>query len=276
MRYSERHYFDRNFSVSDFLSVIPHVLHGDFPEHTHDYLEVTIIRSGRGQHLVSGKRTNILRGDVIVVPKGASHAFLRCDRLEHFNIALSALFLQHLDADIRSLAGFGLFSPEPEVRTMRLRDAGVMNEIEQLMERLLAELSLRGEGHKALTRIAASELIARLARAYAGPSAGGLSTSPLSRIAGYIEANWSRSLTLADLATRFGSSVRHFDRVFKAHYGITPVEHILRLRIHRAKEMLASTNRPVTDIALDCGFSDSNYFSRQFKRVTGTRPRDSR
>lgn len=275
IRYAERHYYDRNFGVSDIVSVIPHVLHGDFPEHGHDYTEVTIVRSGRAQHSIAGERTSILRGDVIVVPRSASHAFVRCDRLEHFNIAFPGAFLQRIDADIRSLAGFRLFAHTPEPRTLRL-PALVMTEIEQLMERLLAELSLRSEGHKAITRIIASELIARLSRAYASRSAGGESAGPLSRVAGYIEANWNRPLTLRELAERFGSSARHFDRVFKAHYRITPVEHILRLRIQRAQEMLASTNRAVTDIAFDCGFSDSNYFSRQFKRLTGKRPRDAR
>ncbi len=275
IRYNARREYDRNFAASDAVSIVPHVLNGDFPEHTHDYMEVSIVRSGRAFHSASGKRSLISRTDVMVVPKGASHAFFACDGLEHFNIALSGAFIQHLDADIRSLAGFRLFSPSAEVRTLRLNPSS-MTEIEHLIERLLAELSLRAAGHKAVTRVLTMELIIRLARAYAGDTAGNTAIDPLSRIAGYIEANWNRPLPLPHLAKRFGSSIRHFDRVFKSHYRVTPVEHILQLRVQRAEEMLASTNRTITEIAFDCGFTDSNYFSRQFKRLTGKRPRDAR
>ena len=70
---------------------------------------------------------------------------------------------------------------------------------------------------------------------------------------------------LSDLSRSLGISVRQIERRFIADVGIGPREYRLRLRLARAKWMLEHTDRSVTEIALDCGFSDCSHFSRTFK-----------
>ncbi|TVR04450.1 MAG: AraC family transcriptional regulator, partial [Spirochaetaceae bacterium] len=62
----------------------------------------------------------------------------------------------------------------------------------------------------------------------------------------------------------------HFHRVFFAQVGETPGQFIQRLRIEKAARLLLSNrDRPVTEVALDCGFSDSAAFARAFRAVFG-------
>jgi len=65
-------------------------------------------------------------------------------------------------------------------------------------------------------------------------------------------------------------------RVFRKATGQTPIEYLLRLRIQKAMELLRNSSLSITEIALEVGFNDSNYFTRQFRRVLGETPRSFR
>ena len=78
--------------------------------------------------------------------------------------------------------------------------------------------------------------------------------------------------------TRHAECARHrheFHELGQAT-GRTPLDYVIRTRIARAALRLCRERIPVTEIALDCGFSDPNYFARQFRRVTGQSPRAHR
>ena len=64
--------------------------------------------------------------------------------------------------------------------------------------------------------------------------------------------------------------------VFKKVTGYSPIDYLLHVRLNRAAELLLKTASPVSEIAAECGFSDSNYFSRQFRKNYGLSPRDYR
>jgi AraC-like DNA-binding protein len=67
-------------------------------------------------------------------------------------------------------------------------------------------------------------------------------------------------------------SKNHFLRVFKQCYKTSPTDYLIRLRLSKALELMAESDRTVSEIAYEVGFSDSNYFTRQFRRVYGQPP----
>ncbi len=73
-------------------------------------------------------------------------------------------------------------------------------------------------------------------------------------------------------------SERTFLRRFREATGFAPIDYVIRARIRRAADLLADLNAglSITEIAFRCGFQDSNYFSRQFRRYIGTNPRNYR
>ena len=71
-------------------------------------------------------------------------------------------------------------------------------------------------------------------------------------------------------------SPRHFQRVFRQCTNESPVEYLLNVRVRHAAGMLRDTDRPVTEIAYDCGFADSNYFARCFRKVMNATPKQYR
>jgi AraC-like DNA-binding protein len=88
----------------------------------------------------------------------------------------------------------------------------------------------------------------------------------------FMHTHLSEKLTLADLARTARLSPSQFSRVFKAETGTAPIEYLQELRLFRARRLLRDTIRPVTDIALECGFNSSSYLSRCFQSRWGLSP----
>jgi AraC-like DNA-binding protein len=80
-------------------------------------------------------------------------------------------------------------------------------------------------------------------------------------------------LSLGAMAREACLSGHHFLRTFKAAYGLTPGRHLRRLRIARAKELLAR-GMSVTETCYAVGFSGLGSFSSRFKAETGLGPRE--
>ena len=83
-----------------------------------------------------------------------------------------------------------------------------------------------------------------------------------------------RTISVGELAARTAMSERTFLRRFREATGVSPVDYLLRARIRRAMELLdrRAAKLSISEIASRCGFEDSNYFTRQFRRRTGKSP----
>lgn len=88
-----------------------------------------------------------------------------------------------------------------------------------------------------------------------------------------LHAAYAESLTLDDLAAVAAMSPYHFLRAFKSAFGATPRMYQRQLRIERARDLLARTNTPVTEICYRVGFQSLGSFSSLFSRETGLSPR---
>ena len=91
-----------------------------------------------------------------------------------------------------------------------------------------------------------------------------------------IAENLDRPLPVRQLAKLAHLSESRFKARFKAEVGVPPADYHMRQRIERAREMLGRGNDSVTQVALQLGFSSSQYFATVFKRYTGQTPSRSR
>ncbi|HTR63442.1 MAG TPA: AraC family transcriptional regulator [Candidatus Binataceae bacterium] len=88
----------------------------------------------------------------------------------------------------------------------------------------------------------------------------------------HLERNAARPLRLVDLAALVGLSPCHFLRTFKAVTGVTPHQWLIRARLCRAAQRLATSEQAITDIAFDVGFEDLSNFIRSFRAQFGVPP----
>jgi AraC family transcriptional regulator len=93
------------------------------------------------------------------------------------------------------------------------------------------------------------------------------------RVCDYMHAHLAEEVSLQDLARVAHVSRFHLIRIFKQTYGETPYQRLTRLRIQRAQRLLATSDTPITQIALDCGSANQTHFAAAFRRLVGLSPR---
>lgn len=88
----------------------------------------------------------------------------------------------------------------------------------------------------------------------------------------YLEEHFLEKITVGSVAAHIGLHSTYCGAIFRQETGFTILQTVNLLRINRAAELLKYGGTNVTDVALECGFSDLFYFSRVFKSVTGRSP----
>lgn len=92
----------------------------------------------------------------------------------------------------------------------------------------------------------------------------------------YIEENYSKDITLNDIAKHVKLSSFHFSRLFKKHTNSTPHQYLISYRINNAKKLLYNSNLPINEIGFLCGFNSVSYFVTAFKNYTDYTPKKYR
>ena len=93
-----------------------------------------------------------------------------------------------------------------------------------------------------------------------------METARLKRMLGFIRDHFAEDISPADIAASAGVCERECFRCFKQELGTTPLSSLTDFRVRKAAELLRETDRSVTDIAAACGFANSSYFGKVFRR----------
>ena len=90
----------------------------------------------------------------------------------------------------------------------------------------------------------------------------------------YIEKNYSKKITLNDIAEELHANSSYLSRLYKKESGQNLFDVILKKRVDKAKEYMETTDKKIYEISQAVGFDDTGYFSRIFKRYTGVSPKE--
>lgn len=254
---------------------IPLFVHGH-----EDFFELVTVLDGSAEHIVDGERSAISKGDVFVIGNGISHGFDSPEDLRICNIMYRPEMLFPGDSDIRQLPGFhALFLLEPYLSStqhfqsrLRLTPAELARVL-PIINAAEQEYTSDHPGRKTMVLSLVRQLAVLLSRLYDCP-AKPREIAGIADAAAFLEAHFNENISVSDAAERSHYSQRHFIRLFTSVYGVTPQKYLLNVRLRHASALLRDSSLSVTETALRCGFSDSNYFSRIFRKYTGSSPSD--
>lgn len=121
-------------------------------------------------------------------------------------------------------------------------------------------------------------LLAYLASKYCAPTRSlspisSLSSAQKRRLDEFIREAVADSISVSELAALVDMSPSHFSRVFKASFGDTPYQFVMRQRVETAKTMLSDPRLTATDVASALGFASQSHFVKVFRQFTGITPR---
>ncbi len=101
-------------------------------------------------------------------------------------------------------------------------------------------------------------------------------TAVITAAKNYLRQHVQNPIQMPDLIKHMGFSRSYLFSIFKMETGMTPNDYYVRIRIERAQELLIESTASVTAIAMDTGFSSSQYFSSVFRKITGQTPLEFR
>ena len=120
--------------------------------------------------------------------------------------------------------------------------------------------------------IALMQLIRQLRQTYLG-LAGSTAEMRLQRATTFMEEHLHEHIALTDIARHVNVSPETLGRLFRTYYRTSPIQHLTRLRMTRARELLQARAMNVSEVAQACGYASLPYFSRAFRREYGQSPR---
>ncbi|MDY3281174.1 AraC family transcriptional regulator [Dysosmobacter sp.] len=88
----------------------------------------------------------------------------------------------------------------------------------------------------------------------------------------FIQAHYGEELTVARIAASISVSESECLRCFRAVIGTTPIQYLRQLRVQKAAELLAGSDRKISDIGEQCGFREMSYFTKTFRELMGCPP----
>ncbi|MBD0267138.1 MAG: helix-turn-helix transcriptional regulator [Cyanobacteria bacterium Co-bin8] len=211
------------------------------------------------------------KGDLSIAPAGSLLLSRWVQDDQYLQILIDSEFLNQI-AQQENDKGSNTIELIPEFQSRH-------SEIEQIGMMLLKELRNGGSAGKLYVESLTNLLIVHLLRNYSSGQSciacqqGGLNSHQLLHVTDYIHDCLASDIQLSDLAKLLGLSQFHFSRLFKQSMGISPYQYVLQQRVERAKQLLKTTNLPVMEIALLCGFSSHSHLGKWFRQSTGTTPK---
>ncbi len=271
--------FSRNEYFDDLqfpLRVFPHFAQKASGNHCHDFYELVIVQEGSGIHVIDNVREPIFLGDVFVIKPFVAHTYSDSYNLQIENILFLPELLNISDLDINDTPGYSALF-HPELKSHEKNHLSLNNEqmsiVNNIITPLNIELITKRPGYRFMAKSYFMQLIGHLSRCYSNSGEKKSQNSlRLSSMIDLIDANYYKQLTLADIARKGSMSISNVNRLFNETLATTPIGYLIQVRIKNAMTMLERTSHTISEISFMCGFCDSNYFAKQFKKITGTTP----
>lgn len=259
--------------------------HGSGPgQHGHTFQELVVILGGHGMHSVGTETYPLEAGDVFVLLGDMTHGYPAAEHLSLINILFDTALLGVPLADIGSVPGYhALFTVEPQMRRQqpfrnRLRlTPPQLAQAERLVAETEEELEKRAHGSGFMATSLLMRLIGYLSRCYSELERDeNRPITQLSELLGYLDRHYAEPVTVRDLTEVAHMSQTTLMRTFQNVMGRSPIEYLIQLRLAKAQTLLLRTDAPISAIAQQTGWRDSNYFARRFRQALGLSPRDFR
>lgn len=246
----------------------------------HDHFEVVYMKRGSSVFKVADSNVVLEPNDMIMIKPHQQHKFtVKSERNCEF-IVLSFLFEDTKGANISdtSLDDFIEFVNTDQAGAFLHLRLSKKNDIINVLENILRERDKNMMWGDLMSHLLIMELFVLISRTLKNEweqniKSRSLKIKELLHIAkGYIDNNYSRELTLSDVAKYVFLSESYFAHTFKNEFGISPKSYLLQVRVDASKELLANTDMKISDVSLSVGFSSQQRYNDIFRKYTGMTP----
>lgn len=273
----------------DEITILKIVTTGHCGLHDHDFIEFGYVESGNGFHIVGDERYNIKSGDFFIINARIPHEY-GADEGNPITIyncifhpgSIDSSFRQCKDfVDVAYHYLFHSFYSEHDPKNYIKFSGTSYREIRRLFKNMYYEYRTKENGYKQILKSDLIKLLILSFRIYKNDATQVQNAPVLKKLVAesavqYIKQEYSSAITAEKLAQRAYLSPSYFNRLFKQQTGMTALQMVQNLRIDKACKLLQDTNLPISQIAMQVGYSDTKFFYKLFQKLKGMTPGEYR
>lgn len=252
--------------------------------HSHDYYQICYVECGHVEHRQENSTVPLVAGDAFIVPPGFGHQILFPDsdaylyslsfQEDLFHAGFSQSNVYHF------MTALKLETMEAERIPIRMKvtlDLPRQQTLKALMDALIREQESTSPQELTAAASLVAAILCILSQGYFLGDSAQLQevtacSEAIEQCIRYIDAHFTKDLTLEETARKFGLSRSKFSVLFPQRTGTTFKRYLAKKRIDYAVTLIRSTELPIQQIAQMAGYSDLSTFYRNFTKVTGTAP----
>lgn len=266
------------------IDIRPHTRFIHFPKHTHNYVEIIYMVSGKSVHIIDDERIELKKGDLLFLNQHASQEIMKCDKQD---IAVNFIILPQFFNEIFTMLG-------QEDNALRSFIIGCLTEnntglnylyynsennipIQNLLENLIWNLLEDEPNKRSINQLTMGLLFINLIN-----HSDKIKTSNNSfeqtitlKMLSYIDTDF-KNASLSSFASKNGFDVYTLSRIIKKQTGLTFKNLLENKRLNQACFLLNNTPLTIKEIALNVGYENISFFYKLFKRNYGILPKDYR
>lgn len=258
------------------VHIFPFTVQGNRDKmHWHDYYEIGLCVKGPGKFVYVNKEYTVQEGDVFLTNNFENHvAITEADKLcEYIFLIFLPGFIANPQGgrqlDLRYLFPFDYNPLDFENRL----PAGSLaaRQLQKLIPDALEIYQRQGPFYEMELDIRLRRILLVFSKHFLGREKPGRSgyhfmNTHIQEAIQYMNLHFSENITLEAMARQIGISSSHFRHQFKAGTGVSFKQYITQLRMSQAKKLLLATEKPVSEIITDVGYSNMSQFYRVFKK----------
>lgn len=254
---------------------------GDFSprqsDHCHNYFEIFYLYSGECRFLLNDSVYQLERGDLVFIAPGDLHHAL-------YELSSCEIITVYFKKEFVEWSTLVKFPSRPSSGALHSFMGSIpalyQEELVALLTHMLSECAGIDEYSESYMSCYLHELLLTLMRHSVmneeEPELLNARDADILTATKYIYRNYKRPLTLEEVSAQAALSPTYFSKKFKQVTGMGFKEYLNFVRLKHARTALLTTGNTITDIALENGFNDSNYFKDLFKKIYGKSPREYR
>ncbi|MBS7576060.1 MULTISPECIES: AraC family transcriptional regulator [unclassified Enterococcus] len=240
--------------------------------HQHEFLEISIVLEGEADYIIDGQGIRLGAGRVMLFNPGVIHSETQREnsRSHQLHIGITNIMLTGLSRN---------FFPNK----YPIIELGEHHS--QFLEcawRVVKEYNNQANEFHLMGKALINEMLVLIIRGLSSEN-DDLLEQKLSKVEKrkqnlvnqtiyYLENHYEQEVTLEQLAEIFYVSPTYLSKAFKEVVGVSPINHLIQIRLRQAKELLIDTKLPIKEIASLVGYQDAYYFSKLFKKYHGVAP----
>lgn len=244
------------------------------PSHYESTYQILLILSGKIIYRVEGKKYEVSKGGIIVLNTLEDHSLQVLEYpYERYVIQIRPDFFQH---EVKYPEVIAIFIKRPKNFSHLLT---VSEPIWNYLYDIVLEMETEFLNRKTYWEMFVGADLRRMFITLFRECSDVLSMMKIGtgitlayNVMNYLDHHFTENVSVDDIAAALFMNKNYIAHVFKDETGYSLMSYVISLRINRAKILLSSTDKSITDVAFECGYSDFNYFSKQFKKLIGITP----